>query len=82
MPWESSESSDDAGGETGAGDPSDSEENSSSEYSESPKSSDGGVGSRLRLLPLPMVEMKGEEESKHQRAVRDVKIPRKQEHYL
>jgi hypothetical protein len=40
----------------GAGDPSDSEENSSSEYSESPKSSDGGVGSRLRLVPLPMVE--------------------------
>jgi hypothetical protein len=46
----------------GAGDPSDSEENSSSEYSESPKSSDGGVGSRLRLLFLPMVEAKGREE--------------------
>ncbi len=40
----------------GAGDPSDSEENSSSEYTESPKSSDGGVGSCLRLLFLPMVE--------------------------
>jgi hypothetical protein len=43
----------------GAGDPLDSEENSSSEYFESPKSSDGGVGSRLRLLFLPMVEAKG-----------------------
>jgi hypothetical protein len=43
----------------GAGDPSDSEENSSSEYSESPKSSDIGVGSRLRFLP--MVEMQIEE---------------------
>jgi hypothetical protein len=43
----------------GAGDPSDSEENSSSEYSESPKSSGGGVGSRLRFLP--MVEMQIEE---------------------
>jgi hypothetical protein len=62
IPWESSESSDDAGGETGAGDPSDSEENSSSEYSESPKSSDGGVGSRLRLLLLPMAEEDGREE--------------------
>jgi hypothetical protein len=59
----SSESSDDAGGETGAGDPSDSEENSSSEYSESPKSSDGGVGSRLRLLFLAMMEA-GEKEEK------------------
>jgi hypothetical protein len=39
------------GGETGAGDPSNSEENSSSEYSELPKSSEGGVGSRLRLSP-------------------------------
>jgi len=47
--------------------PSDLEENSSSEYSESPKSSEGGVGSRFRLSPewcdelppfllLPMVE--------------------------
>jgi hypothetical protein len=46
----------------GAGDPSDSEENPSSEYAESPKSFDGGVGSRLRLLFLPMVEAKGREE--------------------
>jgi hypothetical protein len=29
-----------------------------------------------------MVEKKEEEESKQQRAVRDVKMPRKQEHYL
>jgi hypothetical protein len=69
------------------------EENSSSEYSESPKSSEGGVGSRLRLSPewceeplpfllLPIVERKEEEENKQQRAVRDVKIPGKQEHYL
>jgi hypothetical protein len=29
-----------------------------------------------------MVERKEEEESKQQRAVRDVKMPRKQEHYL
>jgi hypothetical protein len=29
-----------------------------------------------------MVEMKGEEESKQQRAVRDMKMPGKQEHYL
>ena len=67
IPWESSESSDDARGEAWTGDPSDSEENSSSEYSESPKSSEGGVGSGFRLLPewcdqlllfllLPMVE--------------------------
>jgi hypothetical protein len=81
-PWESSESSDDAGGETGAGDPSDSEENSSSEYSELPKSSDGGVGSRLRLLLLPMVERKGEEESKQRRTARYVKKPERQRHYL
>jgi hypothetical protein len=66
----------------GAGDPSDSEENSSSEYSESPKSSDGGVGSRLRLLFLPMVEMKEGEESKQQRTTRDVKKPEGQRHYL
>jgi hypothetical protein len=81
------------GGETGAGDPSNSKENSSSEYSELPKSSEGGVGSRLLLSPergeellpfllLPMVERKEEEESKQQRAVRDVKMPGKQEHYL
>jgi hypothetical protein len=80
-------------GEVGAGEPSDSEENSSSEYSELLKSSEGGVGSRLRLSPergeellpflfLPMVERKEEEESKQQRAVRDVKMPGKQEHYL
>jgi hypothetical protein len=49
-------------GETGAGDPSDSEENCSSEYSESPKSSDGGVGSRLCLLLLPMAEADRREE--------------------
>jgi hypothetical protein len=66
----------------GAGDPSDSEENSSSEYSESPKSSEGGVGSRLRLLLLPMVEMKGEEESKQRRTARDVKKQERQRHYL
>jgi hypothetical protein len=66
----------------GAGDPSDSEENSSSEYSESPKSSDGGVGSRLRLLFLPMVEVKKEEESKQQITARDVKKPERQRHYL
>jgi hypothetical protein len=70
------------GGETGARDPSDSEENSSSEYSESPKSSDGGVDSRLRLLFLPMVEMQGEEESKQRRTARDVKKPERQSHYL
>jgi hypothetical protein len=62
---ESSESSNDAEGEAGAGDRSDSEE-ASSEYSESLKSSKGGLGARLRLppawrgkplplLPLPMV---------------------------
>jgi hypothetical protein len=66
-PWESSELSDNAGGEAWTGEPLDSEENSSSEYSESPKSSEGGVGSRFRLSPewceelppfllLPMVE--------------------------
>jgi hypothetical protein len=92
-PLESSESLDDAGGKVGAGEPSDSEENSSSEYSESPKSSEGGVGSHLRLSPewceepppfllLPMVEWKEEEESKQQAAVRNVKMPEKQEHYL
>jgi hypothetical protein len=54
-------------GEARTSEPSDSEENSSSEYSESPKSSEGGVGSRFRLSPewceelpplllLPMVE--------------------------
>jgi hypothetical protein len=32
-------------------DPSDLEETSSSEYSESPKSSEGGLGSRFRLSP-------------------------------
>jgi hypothetical protein len=62
---ESTESSDDAGGEARAGERSDSED-TSSEYSESPKSSEGGLGARLRLLsprrgqprsllPLPMV---------------------------
>jgi hypothetical protein len=62
---ESSESSDDARGEVGAGKRSDSEE-ASSEYSESSKSSEGGLGARLLLpsarrgqprplLPLPMV---------------------------
>jgi hypothetical protein len=67
IPWESSESSDDARGEVYTSDPSDSEENSSFEYSESLKSSEGGVGSRFRLSPewcdelppfllLPMVE--------------------------
>jgi hypothetical protein len=66
----------------GARVPSDSEENSSSEYSESPKSSEGGVGSRLRLLLLPMVEMEGEEESKQWRTTRDVKKPKRQRHYL
>ena len=68
---------------TGAGDPSDSEENSSSEYSESPKSSDGGVGSRLRLLFLPMVEAEGREAreaAEEQR--RDVKKPERQRRYL
>jgi hypothetical protein len=45
---ESSESSDDAGGEARAGERSDSKE-ASSEYSESPKSSEGGLGARLRL---------------------------------
>jgi hypothetical protein len=65
-----------------AGDPSDSEENSSSKYFELPKSSDGGVGSRLRLLFLPMVEVKKEEESKQQRTARDVKKPERQRHYL
>jgi hypothetical protein len=48
----------------GAGDPSDSEENSSSEYSESPNSSDGGVGSHLRLLFLPMAKANRKEEKK------------------
>jgi hypothetical protein len=56
--------SDDSRRGMGAGDPSDSEENSSSEYSESPNSSDGGVGSRLRLLFLPMVEADRREEKK------------------
>jgi hypothetical protein len=83
-PWESSESSDDSRRGMGAGDPSDSEENSSSEYYESPNSSDGGVGSRLRLLFLPMVEALeekgGEEGSKEQRG--DVKKPEKQRGYL
>jgi hypothetical protein len=50
-PWESSESSDDIGGEARASDPSDSEETSSSEYSEFPKSSEGGLGSRFYLSP-------------------------------
>jgi hypothetical protein len=67
---ESSESSDDATGDAGAGDRSYSEE-ASSEYSGSPKSSEGGLGGRLRLpsarqghplplLPLPMVMRKVE----------------------
>jgi hypothetical protein len=64
----------------GAGDPSDSEENSSSEYSESPKSSDGGVGSHFRFLP--MAEMQGEEEGKQWRTAKDVKKPERQRHYL
>jgi hypothetical protein len=66
----------------GSRDPSDPEENSSSEYSESPKSSDGGVGSRLRLLFLPMVEAREGEESKQRRTARDVKKPERQRHYL
>jgi hypothetical protein len=45
---ESSESLDDAVGEAGAGDRSYSEE-ASSEYSKSLKSSEGGLGARLRL---------------------------------
>jgi hypothetical protein len=45
---ESSESSDDATGEVGAGDRSYSEE-ASSKYSESLKSSEGGLGACLRL---------------------------------
>jgi hypothetical protein len=48
-PWESSESSDDVEGEARASDPSNSEETSSSEYSESPKSSEGGLGSHFHL---------------------------------
>jgi hypothetical protein len=46
---ESFEFSDDAVGEAGAGERPDSEE-TSSECSESPKSSEGGLGARLRLL--------------------------------
>jgi hypothetical protein len=67
-PMESFESSNDAGGEAGAGDQSYSEE-AFSEYSESPKSSEGGLEARLRLpstrrgkpLPLPIVGWKGRE---------------------
>jgi hypothetical protein len=66
-PMESSESSDDATRDARAGDRSYSEE-TSSEYSESLKSSEGGLGGRLRFqsawrghpLPLPMVGQKGE----------------------
>ena len=69
-PMESSESSDDATFDAGAGDRSYSEE-ASSEYSESPKSSEGVLGGHLRLssarrgqplplLPLPMVVRKVE----------------------
>jgi hypothetical protein len=69
------------------------EENSSSEYFESPKSFEGGVGSSFRLSPewceelppfllLPMVELKRREESKQQATVRYVKMPEKQAHYL
>jgi hypothetical protein len=49
-PMESSESPNDARGEAGAGDRSNLEE-ASSEYSESSKSSEGGLRARLRLLP-------------------------------
>jgi hypothetical protein len=73
---ESSESSDDATGDAGAGDRSYSEE-TSSEYSDSPKSSEGGLrgrlcfpsaqqGHSLLLLPLPMV-MKKEEKRRGRR---------------
>jgi hypothetical protein len=69
-PMESSELSNNATGDAGAGDQSYSEE-TSSEYYESPKSSEGGLGGRLRLpsvwrghplplLPLPMVVHKVE----------------------
>jgi hypothetical protein len=69
MEW--SESSDDATREAGVGDRSYSEE-ASSEYSESPKTSEGGHGAclclasarrgqLLPLLPLPMVGWKGSE---------------------
>jgi hypothetical protein len=58
------------------------QENSSSKYSESLKSSDGGVGSRLRLLFLPMVEAREGEESKQWRTSRDMKKPERQRHYL
>jgi hypothetical protein len=67
---ESSESSDDATGDAGAGHRSYLEE-ASSDYSESPKSSEGGLGGHLRfplawrdhplpLLPLPMIVQKVE----------------------
>jgi hypothetical protein len=61
-PMESSESSDDTRGEAGAGERSDSEE-ASFEYSESPKSSEGGLGARLCLpsvrrgQPLPLLPL-------------------------
>jgi hypothetical protein len=78
---------------TGA--PSDSEENYSSEYSESPKSSEGGLGSRFRLSPewcdelppvlfLPMVGWKRREkwENKQKTIRRCVKTPARQAVYL
>jgi hypothetical protein len=48
---EMSESSDESTGDAGAGDRSYSEE-TSSEYSESPKSSMGGLGGRLRFVSM------------------------------
>jgi hypothetical protein len=70
IPMESSDSSNDAMGDAGAGDLSYSED-ASSEYSESPKSFEGRLEGRLRfpsarrgqllpLLPLPMVVRKVE----------------------
>jgi hypothetical protein len=78
---ESSESSDDPTGDAGVGDRSYSEE-ASSEYSESPKSSKGGLGGRLSLpsmrrgqplplLPYPWSCESGEVEKKKKKRAND-----------
>jgi hypothetical protein len=83
---ESFESSDDATGDAGAGEPLYSEENSSSENSESPKSSNGGLGGCLRfpsvercplLFPFPpAIALLGEEEGEKRRMTEQEQVRR------
>jgi hypothetical protein len=83
---ESYESSDDATGDAGASESLYSEENSSSENSESPKSSNGGLGGRLRfpsterrplLFPFPpAIVLLGEEEGEKMRTTKEEQVRR------